>query len=77
MSEEIPNNEHAIGIKSNDPPATPEDPQAANVEIMHNTIVNGSETLIPNVWHTANVMTVIVIAAPSMLIAEPNGIEIE
>ena len=73
----IPNNEHAIGISNSDPPATPDAPHAPTVEIIHNTIVTGNGTDIPKVWQTAKVITVIVIAAPSMLIVEPNGILIE
>ena len=49
MSAGIPNNEQAIGISNNEPPATPEDPAAANVEIIHKTMVVGKSTLIPKV----------------------------
>lgn len=73
----IPNSEHAIGISKRDPPATPDAPQAPKVEIRHNASVTGSGTEIPIVWHTARVMTVIVTAAPSILIVEPNGMLIE
>ena len=77
MSWLIPNIEHAIGIRSNEPPATPDAPQAANVEMTHSTIVIGSGTEMPRVWHVARVMTVIVMAAPSMLMVDPNGMLIE
>ena len=73
----IPNSEHAIGIRRSDPPATPDAPHAPAVEIMHKIIVTGRGTVIPIVWQTAKVITVIVIAAPSMLIVAPNGILIE
>ena len=77
MSAPIPNNEHAIGTSNNDPPVTPDAPHAANVEMIHNTIVTGRGIDIPIVWQTARVITVIVIAAPSMLIIAPKGILIE
>lgn len=37
----------------------------------------GMLTLIPSVCAAANVITVIVIAAPSMLIVEPSGMDTE
>ena len=49
MSAGIPNNEHAIGISNREPPATPEDPAAAKVEITHRTMVVGKSTEIPKV----------------------------
>ena len=73
----IPNSEHAIGISKRDPPATPDAPHAPTVEMMHKTIVIGRGTDIPMVWQTARVITVIVTAAPSMLIVAPNGMLIE
>ena len=76
-SEGIPNNEHAIGISNNEPPATPDDPHAPNVEITHRITAIGKATWIPSVWQTARVITVIVTAAPSILIVEPKGMLIE
>ena len=64
-------------MSNNDPPATPDAPHAASVEMMHRTIVIGNGTDNPIVWQVARVITVIVTAAPSMLIVEPNGILIE
>ena len=69
MSCEIPNNEHAIGIKSRDPPA-----QAARTVIMHNITVVGKLIAMPIEWQVASVIIVMVIAAPSILIVEPKGI---
>ena len=40
-------------------------------------IAVGMLTLIPSVCAAANVITVIVIAAPSMLIVEPSGMDTE
>jgi len=77
ISPPIPNREHANGMSSNEPPATPEDPQAANVDIIQRIIAVGSETVIPKVWQTAKDITVIVTAAPSMLMVEPKGMLIE
>ena len=64
-------------MSNREPPATPEAPHAAKVEITHNMIVTGNGTDIPIVWQVARVITVIVIAAPSILIVEPSGILIE
>ena len=73
----MPNIEQAIGISNKDPPTTPDAPHAANVETTHKTIAIGIETDIPRVWQATRVMTVIVIAAPLVLIVEPNGIVME
>ena len=42
-----------------------------------NTIAVGMLTLIPSVYAAAKVITVIVIAAPSILIVEPSGMDTE
>ena len=47
MSLPIPNKEQAIGIKSNEPPATPEAPQAPKVARMLKMIAVGKSTAIP------------------------------
>ena len=47
MSGLIPNSEHAIGMSSKDPPATPDAPHAPNVDIKHNAIVIGNGAFIP------------------------------
>ena len=46
-------------------------------KVLLNTIAVGTLTLIPSVCAAANVITVIVIAAPSMLIVEPSGMDTE
>lgn len=73
----IPNKEHAIGIRSKEPPATPDAPQAANVASTESTMAVGISTEIPNVCAAAKVITVMVIAAPSILMVAPSGMEIE
>ena len=77
MSSEIPNREHAIGIRSRDPPATPDAPHADSAARRLKMIAVGISTWIPSVNAVAMVMTVIVIAAPSMLIVAPSGIVTE
>ena len=76
-SEPMPNKEQAIGINSKLPPATPEAPQAANVDKTLKIKAVAKSTLIPKVWAIAKVKTVIVTAAPSILIVAPKGIETE
>ena len=77
MSFGIPNKEHASGIRSSDPPAIPEAPHAESADKILNTIAVGISTEIPNVWAAANVIMVIVMAAPSMLMVDPSGIDTE
>ena len=45
----IPNNEQASGTRSNDPPATPEAPQADTAESTDSIIAVPISTLIPKV----------------------------
>ena len=73
----MPNNEHAIGISRSEPPATPEAPQAESAARILKRIALGISTVIPKVLAAASVITVIVIAAPSMLIVAPSGIVTE
>ena len=73
----MPNNEHAIGISRSEPPATPEAPQAESAARILKRIALGISTIIPKVLAAASVITVIVIAAPSMLIVAPRGIVTE
>ena len=47
------------------------------VAMMDKRIAVGISTTIPKVWAAANVMIVIVIAAPPILIVAPNGIDTE
>ena len=77
MSLEIPKREHATGIKRREPPAIPDAPHAESVAKILNTIAVGMLTLIPSVYAAAKVITVIVIAAPSILIVEPSGMDTE
>lgn len=77
MSLEIPNKEHATGINKREPPAIPDAPHAEMADKILKTIAVGMLTLIPNVCTAANVMTVIVIAAPSILIVDPRGMDTE
>ncbi|CSC64893.1 Uncharacterised protein [Vibrio cholerae] len=77
MSLEIPNKPHASGIRSNEPPATPEAPQAETAATTLRSSAVIRSTSIPMVCTAARVSTVIVIAAPAMLIVAPNGIETE
>ena len=77
ISSEIPNREHASGISRRDPPATPEAPHADRAASTLQMIAVGLSTLIPSVNAVAIVITVIVMAAPSMLIVAPSGIVTE
>lgn len=77
ISLEIPKREQATGISKREPPAIPDAPHADKVAKILNTIAVGILTLIPSVCAAANVITVIVIAAPSMLIVEPRGMDTE
>ena len=76
-SSEIPNDLHANGIYNNEPPATPDAPQAQREATILNKIALTKETSTPNVCTAANVKIVIVIAAPAILMFAPNGIETE
>ena len=75
MSLEIPNRPQARGINSSEPPATPEAPQADSAATTDNNNAVGMSTEIPSVCVAARVSTVIVIAAPAMLIVAPNGMD--
>ena len=77
ISLEIPNSEQAIGISSRDPPATPEAPQAAKVESTLRIKAVGMSTAIPIVCAQASVITDMVIAAPSILMVAPSGMDTE
>ena len=69
----MPRNEHAIGMSSKEPPATPEAPQAPNVVMMQRKSADVKGTSIPNVCATASVITVMVTAAPFILMVAPSG----
>ena len=73
----IPNSEQASGMSNSDPPATPEAPQA---EIAASTLkmnaITGS-TVMPSDAAAAIAITVIVTAAPAILMVAPSGMETE
>lgn len=52
---EMPNSEHAIGMSSSEPPATPEAPHAPRADMIESKIAAGSETCIPSVLAAAKV----------------------
>ena len=60
----IPKSEHAIGISNNEPPATPEDPHAAKVAVMHN---NNVESINKNLGRVS--VFLLVVAALLILIS--------
>lgn len=74
ISPDIPKREHAIGISRSDPPATPDVPHAPKVARILKMMAWTKLTSMPKVLHTANVMTVMVTEAPSILMVDPNGI---
>ena len=74
---EILKSEHAIGMSRSEPPATPEAPHAPIAPMNDRKTAAGNETEICSVLAAASVMTVIVIAAPFILIVEPSGIDRE
>ena len=76
-SSEIPNKLHANGINSNEPPATPDAPQAQREATILNKIALTKDTSMPNVCTAAKLKMVIVIAAPAILMFAPNGIDTE
>ena len=62
MSLVIPNILQAIGMRSSEPPATPEEPQAATEETKLSRRAVGKSTEIPSVLAAARVRMVIVIS---------------
>ena len=76
MSAGRPNSEHASGISSNEPPATPEAPAALIAVKNTSKIAEGISTFTPIVLQAANDMTAMVTAAPAMFMVAPSGIEI-
>ena len=77
ISLEIPKRLQATGIRRREPPAIPEAPQAEIAATTLRTKAVAKSTGIPKVFTAARVKTLIVIAAPAMLIVEPSGIETE
>ena len=77
MSLVMPNRAQHMGMSSSEPPATPEAPQAdtaASTQRM--SAVTGSTARLM-VWQAAMVITVMVTAAPAMLMVAPNGMDTE
>ena len=74
---EIPNILHASGISSKEPPATPDAPQAAMVATRLSSRAVGTSAGISRVCTAASVSTVIVTAAPAILMVAPSGIDTE
>ena len=73
----IPNKLQAKGISNNEPPATPDAPQAEIDAIILSSIADPKSISICRVFAAAKVNTVMVIAAPAILIVAPKGIETE
>ena len=66
-----------MGMSSREPPATPEAPQAPRADMALRTMAAGRVTGMPSVLAAASVMMVMVIAAPSILMVAPRGMETE
>ena len=77
MSLGMPNRLHAMGISSREPPATPEEPQAAMEATTLSRKAVGKSTEMPRVLAAARVRTEMVMAAPAMLMVAPKGMETE
>ena len=73
FNDKMPKKEQAIGTRSREPPATPEAPQTPRVAIRLRKRAETKLTCRPIVGATDRERTVIVTAAPSMLIVEPSG----
>ena len=68
---------HANGISNKEPPATPDAPQAQTADTKHNNKAEPKSTGMFKVWAAASVKTLMVQAAPAILMVAPNGIETE
>ena len=77
MSLPMPNREQAMGMSSRLPPATPEAPQAPRALRAPSIMAVGRSTTMPSVWAAARDMMVMVMAAPSMLMVAPRGMDTE
>src|SRR5690625_695979 len=77
MSLEMPNRLQATGMSSSDPPATPEAPQALIAATTLSSTAVKKSTGMLRVWTAAMVMTVMVMAAPAILMVAPSGMEME
>ena len=74
---EIPNWLHASGTSSSEPPATPDAPQALTVATRLSSRAVKKSTWICWVCAAAIANTVMVIAAPAILIVAPSGMAME
>src|SRR5690606_16941066 len=74
---EMPNMLQANGISSRDPPATPDAPHAQTVATRLSNRAVGRSIEIPSVLTAASVSTVMVTAAPAILIVAPKGMDTE
>ena len=77
MSLDIPSRLQARGTKRRDPPATPDVPAAEMDATRLRRIAVGMSILTPTVFAVAMESTVMVTAAPAMLMVAPRGIEME
>ena len=77
MSLLMPNSEQAMGMSSSEPPATPDAPHAPRAAMTDRMMATGRLTGMLSVWTAARVMTVMVTAAPPMLMVAPRGMETE
>ena len=73
----MPNRLAASGIKSREPPATPDAPQALTADRMLRIRAVPKSIGIPSVLTAAKVRTEIVTAAPAILMVAPSGMETE
>ena len=71
----IPKSPQASGMSMRDPPGTPEVPAAQTEDTTQRKTAVQRSTLIPSEYAAESVITVIVTAAPAMLIVAPSGIE--
>ena len=73
----IPNRLQASGIRSRDPPATPEAPAALAAASTHMISALGIDTSIPRVFAAARAIVEMVMAAPAIFTVAPSGMEME
>ena len=77
MSLGMLNRLQAMGISSSEPPATPDAPQAPMAAMILSSNAVQKSTAMPKVCTAAMVSTVMVMAAPAMLMVAPSGIDTE
>ena len=71
----IPKRLQAKGMSIKEPPGTPAAPQAQSEATTERRIAVKTSTCTPNVVQAESARTVIVIAAPAMLMVAPRGID--